>query len=60
MKKAAILPKFITAIIDNQMHYEIEQSVEKSINSSSDENEKVLERKNNGRINTVIQSIVNH
>lgn len=41
MKKAAILLELITAIEKNQLHYEVEQSVKRSINSSSDEKVKV-------------------
>lgn len=32
MTESAILPEFITAIEKNQSHYEVEQSVKRSIN----------------------------
>lgn len=40
MTEAVIPPEFIPAIEKNQLHCEVEQSVKRSINSSSEEKQK--------------------
>lgn len=60
MTKDAIIPEFITAIENNQLHYEVDQWVKKSINSSSKER-KTFNRETIGDwICTIIPTIMNN